>query len=114
MKPNIPPVPIIFALVCFALVQNTQAVDPPPDGGYGPPDYGAGNTAEGQDALFSLTSGAVNTATGFLSLYNNTTGNFNTAIGAGALFNNNADQNTATGAGGAFEQHHRQFQHRQR
>jgi hypothetical protein len=99
MKPNIPPVPIIFALVCFALVQNTQAVDPPPDGGYGPPDYGAGNTAEGQDALFSLTSGAVNTATGFLSLYNNTTGNFNTAIGAGALFNNNADQNTATGAG---------------
>jgi hypothetical protein len=99
MKPSTPPILITFALICFALVQNAQAVLPPPDGGYGPPDYGAGNTAEGQDALFSLTSGAVNTATGFLSLYNNTTGNFNTAIGAGALLNNTADQNTATGAG---------------
>src|SRR6267378_1642999 len=34
MKPSIPPVLIIFALLCFALVQNTQAVSPPPDGGY--------------------------------------------------------------------------------
>jgi hypothetical protein len=99
MKTTTRPVLITFALVCFALVQNARAVLPPPDGGYGPPDYGAGNTAEGQDALFSLTSGAVNTAVGLFSLYHNTTGNFNTAIGAGALLNNNADQNTATGAG---------------
>jgi hypothetical protein len=99
MKTTTRPVLITFALVCFALVQNAKAVLPPPDGGYGPPDYGAGNTAEGQDALFSLTSGAVNTAVGLFSLYHNTTGNFNTAIGAGALLNNNADQNTATGAG---------------
>jgi hypothetical protein len=99
MKTTTRPFVITFALVCFALVQNARAVLPPPDGGYGPPDYGAGNTAEGQDALFSLTSGAVNTAVGLFSLYHNTTGNFNTAIGAGALLNNNADQNTATGAG---------------
>jgi hypothetical protein len=78
---------------------EAQAVLPPPDGGYGPPDYGTGNTAEGEDALFSLTSGAFNTATGFRSLGSVTTGNFNTAIGAGALFNNTGDQNTATGAG---------------
>jgi endosialidase-like protein len=99
MKTTTSPVLITFALICFALVQNARAVLPPPDGGYGPPDYGAGNTAEGQDALFSLTSGAVNTAVGLFSLYHNTTGNFNTAIGAGALLNNTADQNTATGAG---------------
>jgi Chaperone of endosialidase len=94
MRPNIPPVLIIFALVCFALVQNTQAVSPPPDGG-----YAGGNTAEGQDALLSLTTGTYNTAIGFLSLKSNKTGNFNTAIGAGTLFVNTADENTAIGAG---------------
>ena len=80
MKPNIPPVLIIFALVCFALVQNTQAVSPPPDGG-----YPGGNTAEGQNALLSLTSGTYNTAVGFSSLKSNTIGNVNTAIGVNAL-----------------------------
>jgi hypothetical protein len=94
MKPNIPPVLIIFALVCFALVQNTQAVSPPPDGG-----YPGGNTAEGQDALLSLTTGTYNTAIGFLSLESNKTGNFNTAIGAGTLLVNTAAENTAIGAG---------------
>jgi hypothetical protein len=98
MKTNTPPALITFALVCFALVQNAWAVLPPPDGGYGPPDYGAGNTAEGQDALLSLASGAYNTANGYLSLRSNTTGNFNTAIGAGALLFNTANQNTAIGA----------------
>ena len=28
------PILLTFALVCFALVQNAQAVNPPPDGGY--------------------------------------------------------------------------------
>jgi hypothetical protein len=97
MKPNIPPVLIIFALVCFALVQNTQAVSPPPDGG-----YPGGNTAEGQDALLSLTTGTYNTAIGFLSLKSNKTGNFNTAIGAGTLLVNTAAENTAIGAGALF------------
>jgi hypothetical protein len=98
MKTDTPPVLITFALVCFALVQNAQAVLPPPDGGYGSPDYGAGNTAEGQEALLSLTTGTYNTANGYLSLRSNTTGNFNTASGAGTLLFNTADQNTATGA----------------
>jgi trimeric autotransporter adhesin len=94
MKPSIPPVLITFTVVCFALVQNTQAVSPPPDG-----DYPGRNTAEGQSALFSLTSGAYNTAVGWLSLTSVDTGNFNTAVGAATLFANTADQNTATGAG---------------
>jgi hypothetical protein len=77
-----------------AFPQTMQAVNPPPDGG-----YSGGNTAEGGDALLSLTSGTYNTATGYLSLKTNTTGGFNTAIGAGALLFNTASQNTATGAG---------------
>src|SRR6266550_7340348 len=92
MKTVIPSVVIIFALVCFALVQNTQAVSPPPDGGY--PGH---NTAEGQDALFSLTTGASNTANGYEALKANTTGINNTAIGAQSLVNNTGHDNTANG-----------------
>ena len=94
MKPSIPGVLITFALVWFALVQNTQAVSPPPDGG-----YPGGNTAEGQNALLNLSSGSYNTAVGFLSLSSNADTSFNTAIGAGALLSNTADNNTAVGAG---------------
>jgi hypothetical protein len=45
---------ILIALVffCFALPPKGQAVNPAPDGG-----YPGGNTAEGQNALFSLSSG---------------------------------------------------------
>ncbi len=74
-------------------IQRTQAVSPPPDGG-----YAGGNTAEGQGALLTLTNGTFNTAAGFLSLRALTEGNFNTALGAGTLLANTADQNTATGA----------------
>ncbi len=97
MKTSIPPVLISFSIVCFALIQNAQALNPPPDGGY--PE---GNTAEGQFALFSLTTGVANTAVGWLSLNTLDTGKFNTAIGAGTLIGNTADQNTATGAGALF------------
>ena len=34
------PILLTFALVCFALVQNAQAVNPPPDGGYPGEKYG--------------------------------------------------------------------------
>src|SRR6266496_1076614 len=85
---------IAFALASFALSRGAQAVSPTPDGG-----YPGGNTAEGQSALFSLTTGGFNTAAGFLSLRSDATGGFNTAIGAGTLLANTADQNTATGAG---------------
>jgi uncharacterized coiled-coil protein SlyX len=93
MKASIPPVLITFALLCFALVQNTQAVSPPPDGG-----YPGGNTAEGQNALQSTTTGGYNAAVGYFSLFANTTGSFNTAVGAAALDLNTGDNNTATGA----------------
>ena len=43
-----------------------QAVVPPPDGGY--PGF---TTAEGQNALSSLTSGAANTGVGWYSLFSN-------------------------------------------
>jgi hypothetical protein len=84
----------LVALVCFGLLRTMQAVSPPPDGG-----YPGGNTAEGQNALLSLTTGGYNTAVGFLSLRSNTTGSANTAIGAGTLFANTGNQNTATGFG---------------
>ena len=88
---------VAFGLTCFALSPSAQAVSPPPDGG-----YPGGNTAEGQNALLSLTTGGYNTAVGFLSLRSDTTGSYNTGIGAAALFGNNGDQNTATGTGALF------------
>src|SRR5882672_8264475 len=78
--------PVAVVLACFAISPMAQAVVPPPDGG-----YPGGNTAEGQSALFSLTSGGYNTAVGFFSLRSDTTGNFNTALGAGTLLANTAD-----------------------
>jgi hypothetical protein len=86
---------IITTLVaCFALLPKAQAVSPPPDGG-----YPGGNTAEGQNALVSLTTGTYNTAIGLFSLETNTEGNFNTGVGEGTLLANTAHQNTAIGAG---------------
>jgi len=84
-----------IAVACFGLLPpNAFGVVPAPDGG-----YPAGNTAEGQSALFSLTTGGFNTAVGYLSLRSSTTSSFNTALGAGALLANTGDYNTATGAG---------------
>jgi uncharacterized membrane protein YhaH (DUF805 family) len=74
---------IPLALACFLVVQTTQAVTPPPDGG-----YPGANTAEGTDALFSLTTGIANTAVGFNALHDNTMGGWNVAIGASALASN--------------------------
>jgi len=83
MKTRTPPALITFALVCFALVQTTRAVSPAPDGG-----YPGANTAEGTDALFSLTSGIANTAVGNNALRHNTTGSWNVGIGSGTLASN--------------------------
>ena len=84
---------LALALACFALLPAARAVLPAPDGGY--PNN---TTAEGEDALFSLTTGFGNTAIGFDALYNNTTGYQNTAIGVEALFANTEGQtNVATG-----------------
>src|SRR5206468_2083681 len=84
---------IALALACFALSPPARAVDPPPDGGY--PGF---NTAEGDFALLSLTTGERNTAIGYSALFSNTTGVNNTACGVGALiFNTIGNSNTAKG-----------------
>src|SRR5881409_1495612 len=85
-------IPLVVA--AFAVSPTAQAqLSPPPDGGY--PNN---NTAEGTDALFSLTTGMDNTAIGFDALYTNTTGDSNTAIGSQALVSNTTGiRNTATG-----------------
>jgi hypothetical protein len=81
-------------LAVIALASAAFAVDPPPDGGY--PNQ---NTAEGEDALFSLTTGENNTAVGFHALFSDINGDNNTAVGSLALQNNTEGlANTATGA----------------
>jgi hypothetical protein len=93
-------VAIALALAYFALspAPNAFGVVPAPDGG-----YPGNNTAEGADALFSLTSGIDNNALGFQALYRNTTGNFNTAEGFRSLFSNTSGaNNTATGVQALF------------
>jgi hypothetical protein len=90
-----PPLLITLALLCFGLLPRAQAVVPPPDGG-----YPGGNTAEGQDALLSLSSGGFNTAVGYFSLRADTSGGFNTGVGAATLLANAASHgNTGVGAG---------------
>ncbi|HEX9425087.1 MAG TPA: hypothetical protein VF899_17730, partial [Pyrinomonadaceae bacterium] len=100
----------LFAMAGLALSPIAEAVVPAPDGGY--PGF---NTAEGQNALFSLTTGVWNTTVGAYSLFSDTTGNgntaigindlrnnvtgsFNTAVGLNALYQNTADSNSAFGA----------------
>jgi hypothetical protein len=85
---------ILLVLGCYTFSTKTLAVTPAPDGG-----YPGANTAEGQNALLSRTSGVYNAAIGWLSLEGLTTGIANTGVGAGALALNNGDRNTATGAG---------------
>jgi trimeric autotransporter adhesin len=87
------------SLVCFTgFAPKAFGVNPPPDGGY--PNK---NTAEGQDALFSLTNGTSNTANGFSALKANTNGDRNTANGTYALFTNvTGSDNTATGYAALF------------
>jgi hypothetical protein len=86
---------IAFMLSCFGLSAKVLAVVPAPDGG-----YPGGNTAEGENALFTLTTGASNTAIGFAALGSNTTGASNTALGFAVLASNTTgDFNTAEGSG---------------
>ena len=83
---------ILIVTLCFVSWPKAQAVIPPPDGG-----YSNFTTAEGQNALFGLTTGVANTALGWFSLRTVSSGSYNTAVGAGTLVANTADQNTAGG-----------------
>jgi hypothetical protein len=87
------------SLACFTgFAPKAFGVTPSPDGG-----YPSKNTAEGQDALFSLTNGTSNTANGYSALKANTNGDRNTANGALALFTNvTGSENTATGYAALF------------
>ena len=92
MKTKSSAILIAVAFGLWAFLPKTQAVFPPPDGGY--PGF---NTSEGQNALFSLTTGVANTAVGWFSLFSNTDGSYNTAVGAGTLLFNIGDQITEDG-----------------
>jgi hypothetical protein len=84
---------ILLVIGCLAFLPQMQALSPPADGCY--PNF---TTAEGCNALQSLTAGAGNTGVGWYALFGTSTASFNTGIGAGALVLNNADSNTAVGA----------------
>ena len=85
---------VIFALACCGLfsIRSAFGVVPAPDGGY--PGF---NTAEGTNALNSVTTGVGNVAVGWYSLFSNTDGTFNTGVGAGTLLFNVGDQSTGDG-----------------
>src|SRR2546430_17538382 len=84
LRRGLPVVLLVLGLV--ALSPTARAINPPPDGG-----YPGSNTAEGDDALFSLTptaeTGLTNTAIGAQALYSLT--------GGGGL--NTASDKTAIG-----------------
>ena len=110
------PVPgSVVALIAAMVMLGSSAplgfaVTPVPDGGYSGENTAEGtnalfslssgidNTAIGFDALFSDTSGSQNTAVGVAALDSNTTGASNTAIGYEALVRSTGDNNTAVGA----------------
>jgi hypothetical protein len=79
-----------LTMVSFALCPQVQAT---PDPGSVDPF----NTADGDHALFSNTTGFANAAVGWYAMFANTTGSNNTAVGAGALDLNNGNNNTAVG-----------------
>jgi hypothetical protein len=78
---------ILSVLACFGVLSTAQAGT----------DLGGGNTANGFNALNSLTTGGFNTADGWYSQAFLTTGFFNTAVGAGSLDINNGSSNSAFG-----------------
>jgi hypothetical protein len=92
MKITIPLLLTILSLVCGGLPPRSEAVNPPPDGGY--PRF---NTAEGTNALKNVSTGVGNAAVGWFSLFSDTDGSYNTAVGAGTLLFNLGNQNTSEG-----------------
>ncbi len=79
----------------LALCQHVQSATDTPDPGAVP----SSNTADGQGALASVTTGLYNSAFGFLSVLSLTDQSFDTGVGAGALLVDTTGTNTAVGAG---------------
>jgi hypothetical protein len=89
---------IPLMLVCFGLSPQIQAAAEPntPDPGAKP----VSDTADGQNALLSITSGGIhNSAFGFDALLSNTDADFSTAVGSAALLVSNAPENVGVGCG---------------
>ena len=86
---------VLSALVCFGLMPVAKAVEP------AAPDtaLAGANTADGENALHSLTTGFYNSAFGFDAVLSITDQSFDTGVGAGALLVDTAGSNTAVGAG---------------
>src|SRR5437899_11664063 len=72
---------LLTPIAWFVLSAETQAVTPAADGG-----YPGNNTAEGTNALLTLTTGSSNTAIGVQDLGSDTTGSSNTSLGLQAHF----------------------------
>jgi hypothetical protein len=88
---------VMLLAFAFATSQVHAQTENTPTGG------NVGNTATGDNALDSNTTGDYNTADGFNALTSNTTGSLNTAVGANALLNNiSGDYNTANGYAALF------------
>ena len=108
---------IPLMLVCFALLPRVRAT--PDEGPAAPqapreastaPEILQGvpaapqialagfNTADGDHALFNVTTGTANSAFGWFSLFSDTDASFNTGVGAGTLALSTANNNTAVGA----------------
>src|SRR6266508_5237784 len=86
---------VLSALVCFGLCQQLQSATDTPDPGAKP----LSNTADGVNALLSITTGLYNSAFGFDSLLSTSDTSFNTGVGAGTLRLNTSSSNSAVGAG---------------
>ena len=89
---------VLSAVACFGLCQQVQSATDTPD----PGSISAGNTADGQLALLSLTTGIYNSAFGFYAALSISDQSFDTAVGAGTLLLDTAGTNTAVGAGALF------------
>jgi endosialidase-like protein len=89
---------VLSALVCFGLCQQVQSATDTPD----PGSTSLSNTADGDLALASVTTGIYNSAFGFYAALSISDQNFDTAVGAGALLVDTAGTNTAVGAGALF------------
>src|SRR6266545_3343796 len=86
---------VLSALVCFGLCQQVQSATDTPDPGAKP----LSNTADGANALLSITTGLYNSAFGFDSVLLLSDASFDTGVGAGALLLDTGGTNTAVGAG---------------
>jgi hypothetical protein len=91
---------VLLVVGSFGLCQQMQSATDTPK----PSDdvVPLSNTADGDLALASVTTGVYNSAFGFYSVLSLTDQSFDTAVGAGTLLLDTGGTNTAVGAGALF------------